>query len=76
MLEEEIQLFSENQQKLQRENPTGGYVVIYKNKILGTWKDRYDALKAGLQEFGNIQFLVKSVHEQARTVNFTKQIQS
>ena len=76
MLTTEIQVFTSKQNELKKTYPNGGFVVIYQNNLLGVWNNRNDALKAGITTYGNIQFLVTSIFEQARTVNFTKKLNS
>jgi hypothetical protein len=69
MLEKELRIFNENKAKLKEANPSGGYVVIKDEKILGVWNDRQDALRAGIQEYGNVPFLVKDIGESDSRIN-------
>lgn len=74
MLNKEIEFFNTVQTDLQIKNPSGGYVVIHKQELLGIWRERNKAIEEGLASYGNIPFLVKSIFEQARTINFTKKL--
>jgi hypothetical protein len=76
MLNKEIQYFNSLQTELQVKNPSGGFAVICEEKLLGIWKERNTAIEAGLTKYGNISFLVKSIFEQARTINFTQKLSS
>ena len=63
MLEKEIEIFEANKARLKEEYPAGGYVVIKADKILGVWNDRQDALRAGVDKYGDTEFLVKNIEE-------------
>lgn len=69
MLEKELEIFEKEKAKLREENPSGGYVVIKGKEILGIWNDRQDALKAGIEKYGNVSFLVKDIDESNNHVN-------
>ena len=74
MLEQEIKKYREVQAELIGQYPNGGYVVILHDEILGVWNDRVDALKQGIEKYGNIQFLVKNIMDDAIVVNFNRAI--
>ncbi|MFZ9847402.1 MAG: hypothetical protein ACO3EE_04555 [Flavobacteriales bacterium] len=76
LFEKELTVFYSIQNNLKKENPFGGYVVIFNNETLGIWKERSEALQNGLQKYGNAPFLVKSIFEEQRTINYTNKIQS
>ncbi len=69
MLEKELEIFEKEKAKLKEENSSGGYVVIKEDEILGVWNDREDALKAGLEKYGDVPFLVKNIDESNNSVN-------
>jgi hypothetical protein len=68
MLEKELKIYESNKAKLKQEN-ISGYVVIKDEEILGVWNDRQDALKAGIEKYGNVPFLVKNINESGNHVN-------
>jgi hypothetical protein len=74
MFELELSIYNNNKAKLQQEYPTGGYVVIFGEEILGVWHDRTDALRAGIDKYGNIAFLVKDINESDVNINFTRNL--
>lgn len=69
MLEKELEIFKKEKAKLKEENSSGGYVVIKEDEILGVWNDREDALKAGIEKYGDVPFLVKNIDESHKGVN-------
>lgn len=79
MFEKELAKFREVQDHLKNEHPNGGYVVIFDSQVLGVWNDRLDALKAGIEKFGNVSFLVKDITENlddiTNVINFSRNIQ-
>jgi len=79
MLNKEFDKFKEIQGTLLKDNPTGGFVVIKGDEVLGVWNDRGDALKAGVETYGNVPFLVRNIQEDlddpANIINFSRHIQ-
>ena len=75
MLEQEIKIFEDNKAKLKEDYPSGGFVVIKGEKILGVWNDRQDALKAGIEEYGNVPFLVRDILENDNVINFSRDLE-
>jgi hypothetical protein len=69
MLEKELKIFEENKEHLKKENPSGGFVVIKDEEILGVWRNRQDALKSGIEKYGNVTFLVKSISDLGNKIN-------
>jgi len=59
---------------LQSENPGGGFVVINGTEISGVWQSRTDAIKAGIEKYGNVSFLVKDINESPTRFNFSRNI--
>ena len=74
MLEQEIKIFEENKSKLKEDYPSGGFVVIKGEEILGVWNDRQDALKAGIEKYGNVSFLIKDILENDNVINFSRDL--
>lgn len=70
----EMNVFERNQPQLQHDNPEGGFVVINGEEILGVWRARVDALREGIEKYGNVQFLVRDINESDEPVNFTRNI--
>jgi len=68
MLKKELEKFREIQDHLRAENPNGGFVVIKGREVLGVWNDRMDALKQGVEKYGNVSFLVKDITEDINDV--------
>jgi len=48
----------------------GKYVVIHKDKVLGTFDSQIDAIAWGYRELGNVPFLVKQVVKVETPLNF------
>lgn len=74
MLETELNLYHKIKAQLQAENPDGGFVVIKDETVLGVWATRIDALKAGLDKFGDVSFLVKDIDENIFAANLTRDL--
>lgn len=72
MLEKELQTYNAQKASLQAAYPNGGFVVILGDTILGVWQTRIDALKAGIDKYGNVQFLVKNIMERNLAANFSR----
>lgn len=71
MLEQELIKYTSIREELLLENPKGGYVVIMGNVYLGIYPNSDEALTAGLKEYGDVQFLVKSIIERTRVITFS-----
>ncbi len=72
MFEQELKTLKENLPSLKQVNPQGGFVVIKDKEILGVWLNRQDALKQGIEKYGNQPFLVRDINEQNTVLNFSK----
>lgn len=70
----ELKTLDGNLSRLKKENPTGGFVVINGDEILGVWGSRIDALKEGIKKYGDVSFLVKNLNEVDRILNFSRNI--
>ena len=74
MLEKELSLFNKVNAELQSQYPQGGFVVIKDEEILGVWSSRIDALRAGIDKYGDVEFLVKNIFDSDVVVNFTRNL--
>jgi hypothetical protein len=64
MFEKEIKVFERNRSRFLKESPGGGFVIIYKDKIIGYADTRNDALKIGYDELGErAKFLVRDIQK-------------
>jgi hypothetical protein len=59
-LTQELQTFEANFETLLGSHE-GKFVLIYKDRILGTFDNQMDAINRGYEELGNVPFLVKLV---------------
>ncbi len=75
MLEKELEVYRLNKANLQLKNANGGFVVIKGEEILGVWETRLDALKIGIEKYGNVSFLIKNIDENNEVFNFSHNIQ-
>ena len=73
-LETEFKVYRENLPRFRDEHPVGGFVVIRGEEILGIWNDRMDAIRAALRQYGNVSFLVKSIHQRGTPSSFSREI--
>ena len=74
MFEKELRKYNLIKKELVKRYPDGGYVVIKGNEVLGVWEDRMDAIKKGLEKYGNVRFLVKNINEKNAEINFSMDI--
>lgn len=74
MLEIELNTYYKNKNTFNEKSPSGGYVVIKGDDVLGIWETRLDALKAGIEKYGNVEFLVKDIDESDTILNFSRNI--
>lgn len=51
-----------------------GFVVIKGDDVLGVWETRGDALKEGIEAYGNVPFLVKDLYSEDVAINFTRNL--
>lgn len=79
MFEKELEAFKKEQPAAKQNNTGGGFMVVYGDEILGVYNDRLDALKAGLEKYGNVAFLVKDINERLddaiNSISFTREIE-
>lgn len=74
MLEKELTKYNSEKAALQLKYPDGGFVVINGDEILGVWQTRTDALREGINKYGNVQFLVKDIMERNIAANFSREL--
>lgn len=74
MLEKEIETYNDVKAAIQSQNPNGGFVVIKEDEVLGVWQTRVDALRAGIEKYGNVPFLVKNIMDNDIVANFSRNI--
>ena len=74
MFEKELIIYNQQKTALLASNPTGGFVVIKGDEVLGVWQTRIDALKAGIEKYGNVVFLIKNITENDTTINFSRNL--
>lgn len=73
LLKEEIDTYNKNKPML-LEKYSGKYVLIKGNTILDAYDTQKDAIKVGIDKFGNTPFLVKKVTEIEETQNYTSRL--
>ncbi len=74
MLEKEFETYIKVKGQLLSEYPLGGFVVIKDDEVLGVYQTRVDALKIGIEKFGNVPFLVKDLNEGNINFNFSRNL--
>lgn len=74
MLEKEIDTYNKVKDSLMLKFSNGGYVVIKEEEVLGVWQTRVDALRAGFEKFGDVQFLVKNIDDQSVVANYSRNL--
>jgi len=74
MLNNELALYSQQKKQLQLEHPEGGFVVIKDREISGVWPTQMDALKTGIDMYGNVQFLVKNINDSGIKYSFSRDL--
>ncbi|EQD42878.1 hypothetical protein B2A_10132 [mine drainage metagenome] len=72
-LEEELKTYEENKAKLVKE-ANGKYVLIKDKTIIDIFESEQDAIKTGIEKFGNVPFLVKRIEEVEQTQNYTSNL--
>ena len=72
-LVEELNTYEGNKETLLRES-NGKFVLIKGNTIIGVYDTQNDAVKIGIDKFGNTPFLVKKIQPIDDTQNFTSNL--
>ncbi|MCW8965495.1 MAG: hypothetical protein OQK82_02230 [Candidatus Pacearchaeota archaeon] len=73
ILSQEINTYNQNKENLLKDN-SGKFVLIKGNKIIGIYDTQNDAIKIGIDKFGNTPFLVKKIEEVESVQNFTSNL--
>ena len=73
ILSKEIETYEKNKLKLLAEN-RGKFVLIKGEKIINIFDTYADAMKVGIDKFGNTPFLVKQILDVEPTQNFTSNL--
>lgn len=63
LLRTELETFESERRRLLGEAP-GKYALITGAQVLGTYADRFEAIRAGYEALGNVPFLVKQILEE------------
>jgi hypothetical protein len=71
LFEKELKKFNEIRNKLRADNPDGGFVVIKGEEVLGVWQDRMDAIKKGIEKYGDMPLLVKNIYDEDETIDIS-----
>jgi hypothetical protein len=74
MFEKELEVYKRVKADYLTQYPQGGFVVIKGDEVLGIWQSRLDALKAGIDKYGDVPFLVKNINESDIVVNFSRNL--
>ena len=72
-LSEELKIYEENKAKLIKE-ANGKFVLIKGKEIVNIFDTQMDAIKVGIDKFGNDPFLVKKIEEVDQKQNFTSNL--
>ncbi|MBU0760928.1 MAG: hypothetical protein KJ600_05230 [Nanoarchaeota archaeon] len=73
LLAEEIETYEKHKSELLKEH-SGEYVLIRGNEVVNTFESQKDAIKIGIEKFGNTPFLVKKILEVDEKQNFTSNL--
>ncbi len=73
ILAEELETYEKNKQKL-LEKDRGKFVLIKGKEIVNVFDTQADAVKVGIDKFGNSPFLVKKIQEVDTPQNFTSNL--
>lgn len=73
LLETELKTYGAKKQELLRQN-VGKYVLIKGTAVIGIFESEKDAVRAGIDKFGNVPFLVKKIEEIEQGQNYTSNL--
>lgn len=73
LLKEEIETYNKEKKRLV-EQSNGKFVLIKGNSIVDVFESQIDAIKIGINKFGNTPFLVKKIEEVETPQNFTSNL--
>ena len=69
MFKTELQYYKTHKEELLKRH-ANKYLVIRGDRLLGVYDTDIDAYKAGLEEFGNVAFLIKKVTKEEEVIRF------
>jgi hypothetical protein len=69
MFEKELRYYKTHKDELLKSHPNK-FLVIKGDRLLGPYNTDKDAYEAGLQEFGNVPFLIKKVTKEEEIIRF------
>lgn len=72
-LSKELKTYEENKTRLIKE-ANGKFVLIKGEEIINVYDTQMDAIKVGVDKFGNAPFLVKKIEEVDQRQNFTSNL--
>lgn len=72
-LEEELKTYEDNKEDLVKK-ANGKYVLIKGRTIIDILESEKDALRIGIEKFGNAAFLVKKIEEVEQIQNYTSNL--
>lgn len=73
LLEKELKAFGEEKEALLKTS-VGKYALLKGKEIIGVFESQNDAIKVGIEKFGNEPFLVKKIEEVEQKLNFTSNL--
>jgi len=73
VLSEEMETYEKHKNELLREH-RGEYVLVKGSEVVNTFESQKDAIKIGIEKFGNAPFLVKKILEIDEKQNFTSNL--
>ncbi|MEK6846427.1 MAG: hypothetical protein AABY26_06725 [Nanoarchaeota archaeon] len=73
LLRLELETYESKRAELIKES-LGKFILIRGKEIIGTYDSQQDALKAGVEKFGNTPFLVKKIELIEHSQNFTSNL--
>ncbi|MBS3080916.1 hypothetical protein J4221_05570 [Candidatus Pacearchaeota archaeon] len=73
LLSEELETYDKHKAELLKES-VGKYVLIKGKDIINIFDTQNDAIKVGIDKFGNTPFLVKKIEEVESKQNFTSNL--
>jgi len=73
ILQKELDTYEKNKAELLKSS-IGKFVLIKDDKVINTFDTQGDAIKVGIDKFGNMPFLVKKIEEIDKSQNFTSNL--
>ena len=73
LLAEELETYNKHKVELLKEN-AGKYVLIKGKQVISVSDTQNDAIRVGIDKFGNTPFLVKKIEEIESRQNFTSNL--